>query len=184
MAQDVESDLASITVDRFNRDELTLTGEHSDRERLAEFMTQRYGPVHGYQAVVHGTRAGGLFLVAIGSQLPDDMVGETMRTIQKAASNQLTGKRPGVLCVKFEAITADELVDIAREDPPSSLRIGVHSLWQSTAMGRVSHVVFMADGKVEQKSSGAWSRLGASYVFENPKSVFKDDPRLQLFVDG
>jgi len=105
-----------------------------------------------------------------------------MRTLAKAASSQLTGSRPGILCARFEGLTADELIEIAQAgDPPSALRIGVHNLWQSSAMESVSRVEFMADGKVEQRASGAWSRVGASYVFDNPKSPLKDDARLQLF---
>jgi hypothetical protein len=124
---------------------------------------------------------GGLILVAIGSELGDDMIGETMRTLERAASHQLTGNRPGILCVKFESITADELVEIAEAgDPPTALRIGVHTLWQSSAMESVSRVAFLADGYVEQRESGAWSRVGASYVFDNPHSPF-NDARLRLF---
>ena len=185
MAQDVSSDLASVTQTHFPKNQLVLTGQGSDREHLESFLKQRYGAVHGYQAVAHATRAGGRFLVAIGSQTPDDMIGETMRTLQRAALDQLTGKRPGILCVKLEGLTADELVEIGQTgEPPTALRIGVHNLWQSRAMDRVSHVVFMADGRVEQKASGAWSRLGATYLFDNPKSPFKDEPRLQLFSDS
>jgi len=145
-------------------------------------MEQRYGQAHGHHAVAHATRAGGVFLVAIGSDLADDMIGETMRTLERAASDQLTGSRPGILCAKLEGLTADELVEIAEVgDPPTALRIGVHNLWQSSAMESVSHVAFMADGTVAQRASGAWSQVGASYVFDNPNSVFRNDTRLRLF---
>lgn len=182
MAQDSASECASITQLHFPKSHLVLTGDPADRERLTKFMEQRYGQAHGHQAVVHATRAGGLILVAIGSQLGDDMIGETMRTLTRAASDQLTGSRPGILCVKFEGFTADELIEIAQAgEPPTALRIGVHNLWQSSAMASVSRVAFLADGKVEKRDSGAWSRVGASYVFDNPNSPLKDDPRLQLF---
>jgi len=182
MAQDLASDCASITQAHFPKNRLVLTGDPSDRERLTKFMEEHYGQAHGHQAVAHATRAGGLILVTIGSQQGDDMIGETMRTLERAASDQLTGSRPGILCIKFEGLTADELIEIAQSgDPPTALRIGMHSLWQSSAMESVSRVAFMADGKVEQRASGAWSRVGASYVFDNPKSAFKNDTRLQLF---
>lgn len=182
MAQDLASDCASITQLRFPKNQLVLTGDTSDRERLRQFMAQVYGQAHGHLAVAYATRAGGLILVAIGSQLGDDMIGETMRTLERAGSDQLTRGRPGILCVKLEGLTADELIAIAQVgDPPTALRIGVHNLWQSSSMASVSHIAFMADGKVEQRASGAWSRGGASYVFDNPKSPFKDDARLRLF---
>jgi hypothetical protein len=182
MAQDLASDRATITQLHFPRIQLALTGGPSDREHLRKFMEERYGLAHGHQVVAHVTRAGGLILVAIGSQLGDDMIGETMRTLEKAGSDQLTGSRPGILCVKLEGLTADELIEIAQvDDPPTALRIGVHNLWQSSATECVSHVAFMADGQVEQGASGAWSRVGASYVFNNPRSPFKNDARLQLF---
>jgi hypothetical protein len=69
MAQDSASDCASITQVHFPKNQLILTGDPSDRERLRKFMEQRYGQAHGHQAVAHATRAGGLILVAIGSQL-------------------------------------------------------------------------------------------------------------------
>jgi hypothetical protein len=182
MTQDLALDLAHITQAHFPRSELTLTGDPSDHERLAEFIAQRYGQAHGHHAIAHATRKGGLIVLAIASQLADDMIGETMRTLEKAATDQLTGSRPGILCAKFEALTADELIEIAEAgDPPTALRIGVHNLWLSGAMGHVSHLAFLADGNVAQRASGAWSRVGASYVFENPASPFKDDPRLRLF---
>jgi hypothetical protein len=50
-----------------------------------------------------------------------------MRTLEKAASDQLTGSRPGILCVKLEGLAADDLIEIAEsEGPPTALRIGVH----------------------------------------------------------
>jgi hypothetical protein len=47
-------------------------------------MARRYGQAQGHQAVAHATRAGGLILVAIGSLQGDDMIGETMRTLERA----------------------------------------------------------------------------------------------------
>jgi hypothetical protein len=84
MAQDLASDCASITQLHFPKNQLVLTGDPSDRERLRQFMARRYGQAQGHQAVAHATRAGGLILVAIGSLQGDDMIGETMRTLERA----------------------------------------------------------------------------------------------------
>jgi hypothetical protein len=62
MAQDLASDCASITQVHFPKNQLVLTGDPSDRERLTQFMERRYGQAHGHQAVAHATRAGRLIL--------------------------------------------------------------------------------------------------------------------------
>jgi hypothetical protein len=174
------SDLTTVSLHSFALGELPLRGDASDNPRVNDFLKRRYGVVHGRYAAAHSTRGGGLLVIAVGSEIPEDTIGETMQEIKKAASDQLTGVRPGIICVKFEAVTADELVELAGAHPTALTR-RLSELWRSTSMQQVAHVVFLADGTIEQKSSGAWSRSGASYDFANPSSSYKGDSRLNLF---
>jgi hypothetical protein len=173
-------ELAAVSTHTFSLAELTLRGDASDNALVNDFLKRRYGALQGRYAAAHTTRGGGLLVLAVGSEIPEDTIGETMQEVKDAASDQLTGVRPGVVCVKLEGVTAAELVELA-EAHPTALSRGLSELWQSTSMRRVAHVVFLADDKVEQKLSGAWSRGGMSYDFENPSSSHKGDSRLELF---
>jgi hypothetical protein len=174
------TDLASVSIHMFPLAELTLRGDASDNARVNEFLKRRYGVVHGRYALAHTTRGGGLLVIAVSSEILEDTIGETMQEVKEAASDQLTGVRPGIVFVKFEAVTATELVELAGAHPTALTR-GLSELWRSSSMRQVAHVVFLADDRVEHKPSGAWSRGGTSYDFANPSSLHKGDSRLNLF---
>jgi hypothetical protein len=184
-ARDTADAAARISVESFTLSSTPFKGETWESTELRSFLLSRFG-INNQHAIAIGTRSGGVLVLVIGSDTPEDLLGETMSTIGEAASRQLTGTRPGIVCVKLEGLTADELVEIGSENDrrPSPLRIRINRLMQSTALDHMAWVAFVADGDIETRSNGAFSRMTSSYSFWNPRSPFKGDNRLQLFGMG
>jgi hypothetical protein len=102
-----------------------------------------------------------------------------------------TRNKPGGACHMSRhcpdtGLTADELVEIGSENDrrPSPLRVRINRLMQSTSLDHMAWVAFIADGDIETRANGAFSRMTSSYSFWNPRSPFKGDDRLQLFGMG
>jgi hypothetical protein len=184
-ARDTADAAARISVESFALSPTPFKGETWESRELRSFLLCRFG-INNQHAIAIGTRSGGVLVLVIGSDTPEDLLGETMNTIGEAASRQLTGTRPGIVCVKLEGLTADELVEMGSENDrrPSPLRIRINRLMQSTALDHVAWVAFVADGDIETRSNGAFSRMTSSYSFWNPRSPFKGDNMLQLFGMG
>jgi hypothetical protein len=107
----------------------------------------------------------------IESKVPDRMLDAMIETAKEACDHQLTGERPGVICLKFEGVTADELAEVGDETgPPSPLRIATSALLNSR---RDSHLVclgYFADGILAKHSDGGVAQEGRTYFFENKTS--------------
>jgi hypothetical protein len=154
----------------------------TDEGALREFLQERFGV--GIQQAVAIARGRGVLIIVVESEASDDVLGDSMETLRRAARDQLTGAAPGLLCAKLEGLTADELIALGTGRPsgsPSALAVSVNRLMESSSLDHVAWVVFLTDGRVERSGAGAWSRVGATFAFRNPRSPFKDDARLQLF---
>jgi hypothetical protein len=153
-----------------------------NQDGLRDFLRDRFGIV-GPRPIAIQTESGGALPLVVESETPDDLPGETMDTLRVSGREQLSGSDPGILCAKFEGITAEELIEVAeeREGRPLALRIQVSRLMDTPSLRHAALFAFLADGKVEQTKDGTYTRVGASYVFWNPRSEFKDDTRLRLF---
>jgi hypothetical protein len=178
-AQDGASPLASVSQQHF---ELIPEMPWDNQDGLRDFLRDRFEIV-GQRAIAIQTESGGALLLVVESETPDDLLGQTMDTLRVSGREQLSSTNPGILCAKFEGITADELIEVAeeREKRPSALRMQVSRLMDTPTLRHVALFAFVADGKVEQTKDGTYTRVGASYVFWNPRSEFKEDARLRLF---
>lgn len=123
--------------------------------------------------MVFGKKAAAPIIVSLECDKPDKVLPETIKTIAEACSRQLTGERPSVICVKFDAISANELVEIGQEQgEPTALRVATSRFINSGSSRRASQLVYMADGLMSQDANGAISRIGATYKFKNPNNEY------------
>jgi hypothetical protein len=141
-----------------------------DMAAVRTFFESRFGIVDRQLAIAY-SNSGRALAFCIESKMPDRMLDAMIATAKEACDHQLTGERPGVICLKFEGVTADELAEVGDETgQPSPLRIATSALLNSR---RDSHLVclgYFADGFLIKHSDGGVSQEGRTYFFENETS--------------
>jgi hypothetical protein len=173
-----------VTSQRFALDESPFAIHWPTVSQIETFLES-----FGITNVDHGTRAfagQGVIVVTIESQRSSDVLDAVFRTVKGAAKSQLTGQRPSALCVKFEGLSPEALIDIGREidGQPSALRIRTSKFLDSESSGRVSQLTFFADAQTLTNNGSVTGRQSASYSFQNRDNRFFDSPGLSgLFRD-
>jgi len=181
--KDMRESIANVSLQHFAAALVPHRAGEWEQKDLRSFLHSEFRIPLDVQAMIIGTPANGALVIADESNEPNDLVGETMKTVKDGAA-QMSGMRPGLVCAKFEGLTGDELAEIGSEADgrPSLLRLAVNQqVLNSSSMDHVAWVVFMADGSVAPSAPGVFSRISVSYGFWNPRSEFKDDARLNLF---
>lgn len=94
-------------------------------------------------------------VVVVRSQKRTDMLTGLYRTIKEAATNQLTGTRPGVICVQFRNLTSDQLREIAgyplQSRKPNSLQLLSARFFSGDSRRHVHTLAYTAPGHFIQK---------------------------------
>jgi hypothetical protein len=182
-AQDVSDACTTIALTQFSIADSPMQEAEVAENDLRAFVKRKLGAGDIRVIAFHkpGERA---FLLVVDSRMPDILLEETFDGIKDAVSRQLTGKRPGIVCVKFESLTDSELVSVAESrDEVSALRVLCSRFLQRRDIDHLANIAFMADGPIVDRGSGAFTRGGATYFFENRHSRFANDFRLKVF-DG
>lgn len=115
----------------------------------------------------------------------------------KEAARQLSGSRPGVICVQFKNMTTGELRDLAaspaQSGKPTGIQLMTAKFFDSAASDHVHTVAYIAPGRsVRHRSltldtqgiiqTTRFSEDAASYVFKNKKHTDIYDPRYSVFT--
>lgn len=114
----------------------------------------------------------------------------------KEAARQLSGSRPGVICVQFKNMTTGELRDLAAspaQSEPTGIQLMTAKFFDSAASDHVHTVAYIAPGRsVRHRSltldtqgiiqTTRFSEDAASYVFKNKKHTDIYDPRYSVFT--
>lgn len=160
-----------------------LAAHPPDMAAVRTFFESRFGIVDRQLAIVY-SNSGRALAFCIESKVPDRMLDAMIDTAKEACDHQLTGKRPGVICLKFEGVTAVELAEVGDETgPPSPLRIATSALLNSR---RDSHLVclgYFADGFLIKHADGGVSQEGRTYFFENGTSPHHSSLIVPAFRD-
>jgi hypothetical protein len=118
--------------------------------------------------------------ISLESEREDDLLGQVFDTVADAATRQLSGDHPGVICVKFEDLPAAQLKDIADENgEPTPLRIAASRFLDSASAKNVSMLSFFADDRVEDIGGGVVTRAGSVYSFPRPVGEFHKAKELE-----
>jgi hypothetical protein len=180
-AQDVNDVEADVTLIQFSIADSPMQGPDVSEDALRAFIKRRLGIADARTVATYkpGERA---LLLVIDSRTPDSLLEESFNSIKDAATRQLTGGRPGIICVKFEGVSADDLVSLAEHgDDTSALRVRTSRFLQRNDIDHLANIAFMADGPIVDQGSRGFSRGGAIYYFDNKKSRFASDARLRIF---
>lgn len=137
-------------------------------------------------------------IVALRSTKPDHFLRGLYRNIKEAASEQLSGTRPGVICVQLRNLTTASLRDLA-ENPgltrtPTALQLMTAKFFDSDARAHVHTLSYIAPGNYVQRqldipvtnSTDITRRTivtedASSYNFRNRKNPYENDRRYFCF---
>lgn len=136
------------------------------RDDVASFLA-RFG-IANRETMVVGKSAKGAVIFSLESAQPDRLLSGVFQTVSDAAKRQLTGRNAGVVCVKFDDLTADQMLEIGLEaGEPTALRVASSGFLASSASENLAVLAFFADGVLEQAVGGAITRSGRTYQFVN-----------------
>lgn len=126
---------------------------------------------------------GVVVLISLESRRQSRYLESIFDTLSDAARKQLTGERAGVLCAKFDDITAEELIEVGKEADgyPSQLRIGASEFLNSPSSERATMLCFFADGASLVQHDGTTSRIGAVFSFRNDQNRYGDTDLRAIF---
>jgi hypothetical protein len=136
-------------------------------------------------------------LVALRSKKPDKFLRSLYRNLREAAASQLSGTRPGMICVQLRNLTSDQLRDVA-ETPaasgkPTGIQLMMAKFFGSDARSHVHSVAFVAPGDFVASQSIVPDAYGLRrdtkfgedaicYYFVNKKNREANNPAYEIFT--
>jgi hypothetical protein len=181
-ARQMETALAEVSMAEFSLADTPFASGKPEPMAIQQFLHDRFG-ITNREAMAYGSPGKCAFVLVVQSREPDRLLEETMSTLEDAARRQLTGRRPAVLCAKFEGLNSDELTDLGREKAtPSALRIHASGFLDKPRHAHVASLAFLADGELTRSEGEAISRTGAVYYFTNANSPYGGENRLKIFA--
>ena len=133
----------------------------------------------------------GLVMIAVVSRQSDAMMGGLVRQLKDSVKRQFSGKRPGVVCVKFLDVTQPELLEIVEQDrseQPSALKLATSYLLGRDDWAPIHTLAYLTpgywtasrviDGQIVTHSIREKSR---TYSFRNPHNAMVGDSRYSIF---
>lgn len=139
-------------------------------------------------AIIIGSQAGGVLVLAVQSKKDDHLIDAAFRTLKDAAQRQLTGARAGLIVAGFDGLEEDQLESLADHDNtvgerPTSLRIGTTNFLDSDKRNHLIGVGFASRSALKPQDNGVIMSGGSNYCFFNRESRFWTDGYGALFED-
>lgn len=133
--------------------------------------------------VAWASKYGSCVVFTMQSQRPDKVVDGLFKQLKDKAANQFTKTLPGLLCVRLEAVSRDELVDLAGRASNDPQNAPVFQRMVNMLMAKRPWMYSIAF--VPQSSSRPTGRghttESSVYTFRNPTNPRANDPRLNIF---
>lgn len=169
---------------RFAIADSPLNQKELNHAEFHAFLGQRFGLTDlGYHFVLYSPKERAI-VVSVQSRKPDQMLEKMFSTIKQAQKRQLSGSRPGIICVKLEDVSAPQLEDVASSTEPTGIQRYVSNCIDTRRRSSLVSIAFFADGAVGSTSYGAISRAGSSYIFDNPHSPHYAKAATQFLRDS
>ncbi len=177
----IDKSLAAIDVSAFSVDDSPFVRENFTQSELQTFVKNKFNLENKHLMCIY-TPNKKAFILSIEGYKDDALLEETFSTIKDAARRQLSGKRPAILCVKFEGLNHLQLEELGAEiGAPSALRIHASKFMNNINNKHVVSLAFFADGGLSKSNNEVVTRDGAVYSFANDKSQWGDDARFKVF---
>ena len=167
---------------------------HIKEDDVIEYCNAIIGDEVGHTIMTFSPRQSAT-IVAARSVLPNRPLNGVYRSLTEAA-RQLSGSRPGVICVQFRNMTSVELRDLAAHPEQSGEASGIQLMtgkfYDNSAHDHVHTIAYVAPGAFVRHQSLTFDTQGAmrttrfsedasSYVFTNKKHPDLNDPRYGIF---
>jgi hypothetical protein len=130
------------------------------------------------------------------SAKPNRFLQVVYRNLKEAASKQLSGARPGIICMQLRNVMSTQLREIAanptQAGQPSGIQLMTAKFFDSAGRDHVHTVAYVAPGNFVERRSRTLDAQGilerttvsedaASYFFTNKKHHKVNDPRYEVF---
>jgi hypothetical protein len=134
-------------------------------------------------------------IIAVRSVKPNRPLNGVYRSLTEAA-RQLSGSRPGVICVQFKNMTSAELRDLAehpaQSGQPTGIQLMTAKFYDESTHDHVHTITYVAPGAFVRHQSITFDTQGAmrttrfsedasSYVFANKRHPDVNDTRYGIF---
>lgn len=162
--------------------------EETDQAAIREFVHKRLGKANR-ELIVLFAPAKRAVVVQVQSAKHDETLKGAHRQLREAAKGQFTKTRPGILCVQFQELTADDLLNLAKDDTTdrsraTGLQIMTSDFLNSPNRQHIYAVAYRSQGALREGHSPNGRTLrsqGPAYYIRNPNNPCYDDPRCSAF---
>ncbi|SOE86975.1 hypothetical protein SAMN05446935_7512 [Burkholderia sp. YR290] len=141
---------------------------------------------HNRSALLLGRRNVGALAIVLQSAQDDSLMAAVLATASAAASNQLSGRRAGLVLIGFQGIEADELRSVAQQDAdhtqaPTAVRMAASRFLVGPNRQHMVGIGFLSEGEQMRLDDGALTSSGVTYHFDNETSPFWIPEFAELF---
>jgi hypothetical protein len=172
---------AEITIKQFDIASSPFVIDAPDRQEVMDFLEERLA-IHNKEVFIDYTPGKRAFILSLESATPDDPIGSALDVASDAHARQLSGKSPGVICIKFEDLSASQLTELgAEQGEPSALRRRVSAFLDKRQKSHLVCLAFFADGLLVKNTDGGISQEGVSYFFDNSASHLYNEVSVNAF---
>ncbi|MDQ8700214.1 hypothetical protein [Hyphomicrobium sp. LHD-15] len=192
--QPVSDDTCEAQIERFSLENSPfsgVSGHLSTLEDVQNFTARRFN-LDNAHILTHWRPGKAAVVVHIASATPDSVIDRLFKHMIDDTKHQLSGTRPGCLCVHLADLSPEQLRDLARAEKlgeVTGIRRAISAL-----LNRRSHlhtVALLTDGDVNFYQTRIGSKrvtevveTGPSYVFYNPDHPSANDPALKHLFGG
>lgn len=156
------------------------------------FVREQFNCDTQHHLMMVEANGGEIGIVSLYSNRPDQVLKGVYRDL-KSAANQLSTSRPGIICMQFQHMPPEDLLEVAREpertQTPSGLQLVMARFCESPKREHVHSVKFTAPGIISRKQWVSGVKLhtttmeqSPSYVFTNNGNPMARDQRLAVFI--
>jgi hypothetical protein len=162
---------------------------------VSDYCNKMIGDEIGHSIIMFSPRRSAT-VIALRSKQPNRFIDVVYRNLKEAASKQLSGTKPGVICVQLRHLPSDQLREIAASSTQSRKLNGMESitarLFDSEARNHVHTLAYVAPGSFKRTVSHRLDSFGLirdttisedaiSYAFKNKRHLKFCDPRYRVF---
>lgn len=177
----VQKDWGFVEIKPFELNDSPFTKDEISPIEIQEFLSTSFN-ITNREIMVQFSPNSRAAIFTLEASKDDSLLESTFDTLEDAARRQLSRTRPGVLCAKFEDLSATQLNDIAKEDgQPSPLRKFASRFLNNPKHNHITCLAFFADGDLVNTDTNIVTREGAVYFFQNDSTQWGKDSRLKVF---
>ncbi len=151
---------------------------------VKDFVEKRLGVFNKHLFCLFGPQKGAV-VVVFHSSKPDKVLDGIHRQLKNSSKDQLTGLRPGLMCVHLEDVSGKDLRELAdAEGNDFTNGTGLQAMATDVLVKRphVHTIAFTAAGEIRENRIERYRQeKGSAYSFPNANHPLADDPRYKVF---